>query len=188
MLLQILDDGRLTDSQGRVVNFKNTLLILTSNIGSHHIAEAFGQDTPIDQAQYERIRERVLGDLRMAFRPEFLNRLDEIVVFRPLNSADLARIIDLLLARLYRRLADRNITLMLDESARALIAEEGYDPAYGARPLRRAIQRLVENPLAKLLLEGTVGDGDTIEVTAADDQLAFSRQVATAAPALAGAS
>ncbi|MCG3151930.1 MAG: Chaperone protein ClpB [bacterium] len=188
MLLQILDDGRLTDSQGRVVNFKNTLLILTSNIGSHHIAEAFGQDTPIDQAQYERIRERVLGDLRMAFRPEFLNRLDEIVVFRPLNSADLARIIDLLLARLYRRLADRNITLVLDESARALIAEEGYDPAYGARPLRRAIQRLVENPLAKLLLDGTFEDGDTVAITAAEDQLEFSRQVPASAPALAGAS
>jgi len=173
MLLQILDDGRLTDSQGRVVNFKNTLLILTSNIGSHHIAELFGQETAIDEAQYQRIHERVMGDLRMAFRPEFLNRLDEVVVFRPLNTTDLAQIIELLLGKLRKRLADRELGLELTDAAKAILAEEGYDPAYGARPLRRAIQRMIENPLAKLLLEGAFIEGDTILIDRVGDDLTF---------------
>ncbi|HEX8431904.1 MAG TPA: AAA family ATPase, partial [Longimicrobium sp.] len=162
VLLQILDDGRVTDSQGRAVNFRNSVIIMTSNIGSPLILERSGElQDPMRAAEVEAV---VLAELRHHFRPEFLNRVDDIIVFKPLGTAELKTIVELQLRRLERMLADRKITLRLTDAARALIAEEGHDPAYGARPLKRAIQRLVQNPLAMRVLEGEFGDGDTILV------------------------
>jgi ATP-dependent Clp protease ATP-binding subunit ClpB len=162
VLLQILDDGRVTDSQGRAVNFRNSVIIMTSNIGSPLILERSGElQDPMRAAEVEAA---VLAELRHHFRPEFLNRVDDIIVFKPLGTAELKTIVELQLRRLEQMLADRKITLRLTDAARALIAEEGHDPAYGARPLKRAIQRLVQNPLAMRVLEGEFGDGDTILV------------------------
>lgn len=166
ILLQILDDGRLTDSQGRTVDFRNTVIIMTSNIGSSWILETGTSDWP-------QVETRVTAALRGHFKPEFLNRVDDIIIFRPLGEEHIARIVDLQLARLDALLADRKITLRLTEDAKALIASEGYEPAFGARPLKRAIQRLVQNPLALALLEGKFSDGDTITAHAAGDHIRF---------------
>jgi ATP-dependent Clp protease ATP-binding subunit ClpA len=157
VLLQVLDDGRLTDSQGRTVDFKNTVLIMTSNVGSQYIAGLSGRD-----ADYNEMRQQVMEALRLQFRPEFLNRIDEVIVFHALTEADLTAIVDLLLADLQRRLASQDITLELTPAARRLIAREGTDPAYGARPLKRTIQRLVENPFARALLQGQFKAGNRI--------------------------
>ena len=158
ILLQILDDGRLTDSQGRTVDFRNTVVIMTSNLGSQEILDrAKGVDWAI-------VEQEVMAILRRHFRPEFLNRIDDIVVFRPLGREELERIVDIQLGRVQRLLAGRKITLEVTPAARELIAEEGYDPAFGARPLKRAIQRLVQDPLALQILEGRFGDGDTVIV------------------------
>jgi ATP-dependent Clp protease ATP-binding subunit ClpB len=162
MLLQVLDDGRLTDGQGRTVDFKNAVIIMTSNVGSQFIAAFTRRGDGEDAAAYDTMRAQVIESLRAQFRPEFLNRVDEVIVFHALTDADLAAIVDLLVADLQRRLADRELTLELTPSARAVIGREGHDPAYGARPLRRTIQRLVENPLARALLEGRFATGDTI--------------------------
>jgi ATP-dependent Clp protease ATP-binding subunit ClpB len=156
ILLQILDDGRLTDSQGRTVDFRNTVIIMTSNIGSQYILEAAAN------RDWELVETQVLQALRQHFRPEFLNRVDDIVVFRPLGEEQIERIVDLQLVRLRRLLSDRKLTLELTPAAKRLIADEGYDPAYGARPLKRAIQRLLQNPLALAVLEGRFTDGDRI--------------------------
>ncbi|HET6764879.1 MAG TPA: ATP-dependent chaperone ClpB [Longimicrobiaceae bacterium] len=162
VLLQILDDGRVTDSQGRTVNFRNTVIIMTSNIGSPMILERSAQlADPVTAVEVETA---VLGELRRHFRPEFLNRVDDVIVFRPLGMEQLTHIVRIQLKRLESLLADRKITLQVTDAARELIAEEGYDPAYGARPLKRAIQRLVQNPLAMRVLEGDFGDGDTVVV------------------------
>jgi ATP-dependent Clp protease ATP-binding subunit ClpB len=150
VLLQVLDDGRLTDGQGRTVDFRNTVLIMTSNIRSA-----------------EQMREH--------FRPEFLNRIDEIVVFEPLDKEQLAEIAELQLGRLRARLAERKLTLELTDAAKEVLAEAGWDPAYGARPLKRALQRLVENPLAQRLLEGEFVEGDVIRIDAQNGELAFER-------------
>jgi ATP-dependent Clp protease ATP-binding subunit ClpB len=150
VLLQVLDDGRLTDGQGRTVDFRNTVLIMTSNIRS---AEA----------------------MRDHFRPEFLNRIDEIVVFDALDKAQLAEIAELQLERLRLRLAERKLSLELTDAAKEVLAEAGWDPTYGARPLKRALQRLVENPLAQRLLEGEFAEGDTIRVDAQHGELVFER-------------
>ncbi len=158
VLLQVLDDGRLTDSQGRTVDFKNTVLIMTSNIGSQAIAAVGGRDA----SAYEEMKRQVQEALRLQFRPEFLNRIDEVIVFHPLTDADLAAIVDLLLADLQHRIAEQDITLTLTPGARALVAREGTDPAFGARPLRRTIQRLVENPFARALLKGEFRPGDVV--------------------------
>ncbi|HET7727232.1 MAG TPA: ATP-dependent chaperone ClpB [Candidatus Limnocylindrales bacterium] len=163
VLLQVLDDGRLTDSQGRTVDFKNTVVIMTSNIGSQQIAAYAGRR---DDATYEQMKRQVTDQLRAHFRPEFLNRVDEVIVFHSLTEANLAAIVDLLLADLQRRLADKDILLELTPAARALIAREGTDPAYGARPLKRTIQRLVENPFARALLSGTFAPGDRVKADA----------------------
>jgi ATP-dependent Clp protease ATP-binding subunit ClpB len=157
VLLQILDDGRLTDSQGRVVDFRNSVIIMTSNIGGQYIVDAGG-------ASWDRVEERVRDELRNHFRPEFLNRVDDIIVFRPLSREDLVRIVDLQLVRLEQLLAGRNLKLELTPEARALLAEQGYDPVYGARPLKRVIQRELQNRIALELLEGTFNEGDTIRV------------------------
>ncbi|MBM4407064.1 MAG: ATP-dependent chaperone ClpB [Chloroflexi bacterium] len=163
VLLQVLDDGRLTDSQGRTVDFKNTVVIMTSNIGSQVIAQYAGRG---GDTAYEEMKRGVTEQLRLQFRPEFLNRIDEVIVFHALTEANLAAIVDLLLADLGRRLAEHDLVLELTPAARALIAREGTDPAYGARPLKRTIQRLVENPLARALLQGQFRAGDRIAVDA----------------------
>ncbi len=168
ILLQILDDGRLTDSQGRLVDFRNSVIIMTSNIGSHMILERSGGD-------WDAIESDVTAELRRHFRPEFLNRVDDIIVFRPLGRAELRSIVDLQLARLHHLLRDRTITLQITEAAEDLIAEEGYDPAFGARPLKRAIQKYIQNPLALRLLEGEFNDGDVIVVDRDGGKIVFRK-------------
>jgi ATP-dependent Clp protease ATP-binding subunit ClpB len=163
VLLQVLDDGRLTDGQGRTVDFKNTVIVLTSNVGSQFITGFAGRR---DEESYEQMKTQVTDTLRQVFRPEFLNRIDEIIVFHALTEDDLAHIVELLLADLTRRLTEHDLTLEVTPAARQLIAAEGYDPVYGARPLKRSIQRLVENPLARALLEGKFKPGTTIKVDA----------------------
>ncbi|MFO0847884.1 MAG: ATP-dependent chaperone ClpB [Gemmataceae bacterium] len=160
-LLQVLDDGRLTDGQGRTVDFKNTIVIMTSNVGSQKILQYRG--STIGEL-YERMRDEVLNELRKQFRPEFLNRIDEIIVFHALRQDELKKIIDVQLARLRDRLADRKINLALTDAAKAHLVQVGYDPAYGARPLKRTLQKEVETRLAKLMLTGEVRDGMTVEV------------------------
>jgi ATP-dependent Clp protease ATP-binding subunit ClpB len=155
VLLQVLDEGRLTDSQGRTVDFSNTVIILTSNIGSQHISHAQSD---------EEIRAAVMADLRQAFRPEFLNRLDETVVFRQLGRDQLRAIVDIQLERFARRLATREIALVASEEAKDLLGQLGFDPSYGARPLKRIVQRLLENPMAEAILAGDYRPGDTIQV------------------------
>jgi ATP-dependent Clp protease ATP-binding subunit ClpB len=167
VLLQVLDDGRLTDGHGRTVNFRNTVIIMTSNIGSQLILELRGAD----ERSYQRMREQVLEALRRHFRPEFLNRVDEVVVFRALTEAELAKIVEIQLDGLRRRLADRRITLEVTEAARNHLAKIGYDPVFGARPLKRAIQREVETPVARLIVGGKLRDGGTVRVDVAGDAL-----------------
>ena len=173
ILLQILDDGRLTDSKGRTVDFKNTVLIMTSNLGSREI-----QAVADDEKQ---VREAVLEVLRGHFKPEFLNRVDDIVIFHQLSRAQIGDIIEIQLERLRRTLADRDMHLALDDSAKALLAREGYDPLYGARPLKRAIQTLIQNPLASKLLRGEVLPGQAIRVSADGDQMRFTTEAAAEA-------
>ncbi|MBA3580144.1 MAG: ATP-dependent chaperone ClpB [Gemmatimonadaceae bacterium] len=158
ILLQILDDGRLTDSQGRTVDFRNSVIVMTSNIGSHYILERSGADWAETETQ-------VMGALRQHFRPEFLNRVDDVIVFRPLGAGELDSIIDLQLDRLHNLLADRKLTLELTPDAKKLVAAEGFDPAYGARPLKRSIQRMLQDPLAMAVLEGKFIAGDHILAT-----------------------
>src|SRR5262249_30277682 len=158
---QILDDGRLTDSQGRLVDFRNTVIIMTSNIGSSYIVEAGAQAT--DEA-WDRVDRRVRDELRNHFRPEFLNRVDDIIVFRPLSREDLLQIVDLQLRSLERALSGRRLQLDLTPDAKAWLAEQGYDPVYGARPLKRVIQRELQNAIALEVLEGRFQEGDTIRV------------------------
>jgi ATP-dependent Clp protease ATP-binding subunit ClpB len=166
ILLQILDDGRLTDGQGRTVDFRNTVIIMTSNLGSQIIQEMAGRP-------FEDVRESVMAVLRDHFRPEFLNRVDEVIVFRPLTEEQLAAIVDIQLRRLEKRLAERRIQLVVTDAARKLLAQRGWDPVYGARPLKRAIQRSVQDPLAMMLLEGKFSDGDAVEVDAPNGELTF---------------
>jgi ATP-dependent Clp protease ATP-binding subunit ClpB len=168
-LLQILDDGRLTDAQGRTVDFRNTVIIMTSNIGSVHLMDGMTTDGEISEAA----RARVMGDLRGHFRPEFLNRVDEIVLFTPLTLAEIERIVDLQIEDVRRRLADRHLTLELTDEARAFIAREGYDAVYGARPLKRFIQREVETRIGRALLAGDVQDGATISLDVWGDELSI---------------
>jgi ATP-dependent Clp protease ATP-binding subunit ClpB len=169
-LLQILDDGRLTDAQGRTVDFRNTVIIMTSNIGSPYLLEGLtgSGEIPPD------VRDRVMAELRGAFRPEFLNRVDDIVLFKPLTLEEIERIVALQLDEVGNRLAERRINLEVSEPARLLIAREGYDPVYGARPLRRFIQHEVETRIARTLLSGEIQDGATIAVDADGDQLLIS--------------
>jgi ATP-dependent Clp protease ATP-binding subunit ClpB len=168
-LLQILDDGRLTDGKGRTVDFKNTIIIMTSNVGSLEISEYAGKDE-------EKMKTKVMESLRYHFKPEFLNRLDDIIIFHALDRGQIKQIVDIQVGRLNKRLAERKLTLELDDTARQMLANEGFDPAYGARPLKRAIQRLVENPLALEILAGKFLPGETIEATADGERLRFVRQ------------
>ncbi|HEY6808289.1 MAG TPA: ATP-dependent chaperone ClpB [Gemmatimonadales bacterium] len=170
VLLQILDEGRLTDSQGRTVDFRNTVLIMTSNLGSQYILET-------GTGNWEQVETKVLELLRQAFKPEFLNRVDDTIIFRPLSNDDIARIVDLQIARFATLLAERKLTLDITPAARALIVAEGYDPVYGARPLKRAIQRLLQNPMALAVLEGEYAEGDRVKVdrTPTGTSLTFER-------------
>ena len=167
VLLQVLDDGRITDSQGRTVDFKNTILIMTSNIGSQYLLEGIGEDGEINDSA----RELVMGDLRGHFRPEFLNRLDEIILFRPLTKDNIGHIIDLQIADLNRRLAAQQLAIELTEAAKERIVEEGYDPVYGARPLKRYMQKHIETLAARMILGGEVLEGNTIVINAGDGDL-----------------
>jgi ATP-dependent Clp protease ATP-binding subunit ClpB len=170
VLLQILDEGRLTDGHGRVVNFKNTVVIMTSNIGSQWIRDLVGADE-------EEMRRRVLEALNQHFRPEFLNRVDEIIIFHSLSLEDLVKIVDIQLVHLEKRLADYKITLQVSEEAKRYLAQEGFDPVFGARPLKRVIQREIQDPLAREMLEGKFSEGETVRVVLRDGQLAFEKAV-----------
>ena len=173
ILLQVLDDGRITDSQGRTVDFRNTVIVMTSNIGSDHILDVSG-----DESQFAEMQERVLGALRGHFRPEFLNRVDDLIIFHPLSKDELRAIVTIQLKRLYKLLADQKIALHVSESAIDYVADKGYDPVYGARPLKRAIQRELENPIATKILENTFVEGCKVVIDYIEDRLKF--QVKTA--------
>ncbi|MEZ5458757.1 MAG: AAA family ATPase [Steroidobacteraceae bacterium] len=171
MLLQVLDDGRLTDGQGRTVDFRNSVVIMTSNLGSNVIQEYAGEKN------YVRMKSAVMEIVQQHFRPEFINRVDDIVVFHPLGTEQIRAIVDIQLGLLRKRLIDRDMDLVLDEAARDLLGESGFDPVYGARPLKRAIQQQVENPLAQALLRGEFGAGDRIRASVVDGQLNFAKAV-----------
>ncbi|MBR5423211.1 MAG: AAA family ATPase, partial [Clostridia bacterium] len=167
VLLQVLDDGRITDSQGRTVDFKNTIIILTSNLGSQYLLEGIDENGEISQEA----KDAVMAELHRAFRPEFLNRLDETVLFRPLTKENLTGIIDILVKSLRSRLADRSLTLAITDEAKSLIIDRGFDPLYGARPLKRYLQSSVETLLARAILGGNVKAGDTLTVDVANGEL-----------------
>ena len=167
VLLQVLDDGRLTDGQGRTVDFRNALIIMTSNLGAEYLVnQPEGQDS-------DAVRDEVMGSVRGHFRPEFLNRLDEIVLFHRLQRSQMRGIVEIQLDRLRQLLEDRKIEIDLDDSALGWLAQKGYDPAYGARPLKRVIQKDVQDPLADKLLAGEILDGQSVEVSAGTDRLLF---------------
>ena len=167
VLLQVLDDGRITDSQGRTVDFKNTILILTSNIGSSYLLEGIDENGEIS----EEARKAVLDQLHASFRPEFLNRLDETILFKPLRPQDITGIIDILLAELNERLAEKELHVSLTDAAKAFVTEQAYDPSFGARPLKRYLQKNVETLLAKKILRGDVHMGEEIVLDVKDDAL-----------------
>jgi ATP-dependent Clp protease ATP-binding subunit ClpB len=171
VLLQVLDDGRLTDGQGRTVDFRNTVVIMTSNLGSNVIQELAGEKN------YTRMKASVMEIVQQHFRPEFINRIDDMVVFHPLGSAEIRAIVGIQLGGLRKRLLERGIEFALDDKVLDLLAEAGYDPVYGARPLKRAIQQQVENPLAQQLLQGRFGPGDRVQgVVDGEGRIAFEKK------------
>jgi ATP-dependent Clp protease ATP-binding subunit ClpB len=172
VMLQVLDDGRLTDGKGRTIDFKNAVIIMTSNVGSHLIAEQVGAG---EITLSEGTRREVLDVLRQQFRPEFLNRVDDIIVFHPLGREQMRTIIDIQLRGLVKRLEDRKIRVDLTEAAKDLLIAEGYDPAYGARPLKRTLQRQVLDQLAMRVLQGEFGEGDLVRIDAEHGQLRFTK-------------
>ena len=175
ILLQVLDDGRLTDGQGHTVDFRNTLIVMTSNLGADFLVnQPEGQDT-------DAVRDQVMGVVRAAFRPEFLNRIDEIILFHRLKKSEMTRIVDIQMMRLQKLLDDRKITITLDAGAREWLAEKGWDPAYGARPLKRVIQKSVQDPLAEMILAGSIKDGEKVTVSAGKQGLTFNGKLAQAA-------
>jgi ATP-dependent Clp protease ATP-binding subunit ClpB len=175
VLLQVLDDGRLTDGQGRTVDFRNTLIVMTSNLGAEYlVAQPEGEDS-------DKVRDLVMAEVRRHFRPEFLNRIDEIILFHRLKREHMGRIVDIQMERLAKLLEDRKITITLDNKAREWLADKGYDPAYGARPLKRVIQKSVQDPLAELILSGRIKDGEKVKISAGRDGLSFNGEVAAAA-------
>jgi ATP-dependent Clp protease ATP-binding subunit ClpB len=189
VLLQVLDDGRLTDGQGRTVDFKNTIVIMTSNLGSPIIQEYFSRSRR-EEAQtsnskssksrdldsYKDLEKEIMAELKRHFRPEFLNRVDDVIIFQSLDEEDLARIVDIQLEKLKKRLTQQQLTLDVDVAAKKLLAREGYDPQFGARPLKRAVQERILNPLSMRLLEGDFKPGDKIKVTAKGDELVFEKK------------
>jgi ATP-dependent Clp protease ATP-binding subunit ClpB len=168
VLLQVLDDGRLTDGQGHTVDFRNTLIVMTSNLGAEFLVnQPEGQDT-------DAVKDQVMAIVRSAFRPEFLNRVDEIILFHRLKRAEMGRIVDIQLHRLQKLLDERKIAIALDPAAREWLADKGYDPAYGARPLKRVIQKSLQDPLAELILSGKIKDGEKVKVSAGQQGLTFN--------------
>ncbi len=180
MLLQILEDGKLTDSTGRVVDFRNTIILLTSNVGAETIKKqsSMGFSPISDESTYEKMREKILDEAKRAFKPEFLNRLDDIICFRTLTKPDLVQILDLEISKVAARLKIKGIVLSLDEKAKEFLVGKGYDPTYGARPMRRAVERHLEDPLAEARLKGTIVDNEPITVTAEGDKLTFVQKAA----------
>jgi ATP-dependent Clp protease ATP-binding subunit ClpC len=178
MLLQILEEGKLTDNVGRVVNFRNTIILMTSNVGSDTIRKqsTLGFSPISDENSYEKMRDKILDEAKKTFRPEFLNRLDDIIVFRSLTKADLIEILDLELTKVMQRLKARNIVLQLDEKAKDHLVSKGYDPLYGARPMRRAVERSLEDPLAEEILRGSFHEGEPVLVTVEGDRLVFTQK------------
>ena len=182
MLLQILEEGKLTDSFGRQVDFRNTIILLTSNVGADRLKKGatMGFSTPDEEQDYERMKENLTEEAKKVFRPEFLNRFDDIVVFRSLGREDLTLILDLELAKVETRLAQRDIHFKLDESARELLLEKGHDPTYGARPMRRSVEKYLEDPMAEEIIRGDLREGGTINISAKDDKLVFNQKQAKA--------
>jgi ATP-dependent Clp protease ATP-binding subunit ClpB len=182
LLLQLLDDGRLTDSHGRTVDFRNSVVIMTSNIGSAHIQEMLGEQAKRPSANWvinnEELKEKIMNDLKTFFRPEFLNRVDEIIVFSPLTKELLKKIVDIQVGRMKRYVKEKNVDITLTESAKEYFADIGFDLLYGARPLKRALQREILNPLALKILDRTFSEGDTVLVDYVDGKTKFTREVA----------
>jgi ATP-dependent Clp protease ATP-binding subunit ClpB len=171
----VLDDGRLTDGQGHTVDFRNTLIVMTSNLGADFLVnQPEGEDT-------DAVRDQVMTVVRAAFRPEFLNRIDEIILFHRLKKSEMTRIVDIQMTRLQKLLDDRKITITLDAGAREWLADKGWDPAYGARPLKRVIQKAVQDPLAEMILAGTIKDGEQVTVSSGKQGLTFNGKLAQAA-------
>jgi ATP-dependent Clp protease ATP-binding subunit ClpC len=187
MLLQILEEGKLTDNVGRVINFRNTIILLTSNVGAEIIKKqsTMGFSPISDVNSYEKMRETIMDEAKRLFRPEFLNRLDDIIVFRSLTKPDLIEILDLEIAKVMERLKAKNLMLNLDAKAKDFLVEKGYDPTYGARPMRRSVERYLEDPLAEELLRGNLHEGEPVDVTAEEGKLVF-KQKASAEGAGAG--
>jgi ATP-dependent Clp protease ATP-binding subunit ClpC len=188
MLLQILEEGKLTDSLGRIVNFRNTIILMTSNVGSDTIKKqsSLGFSPISDESTYERMREKILEESKRVFRPEFLNRLDDAVVFRSFTKQDLIQILSLEVTKVLDRLRKKNLRLELDEQAKEFLVEKGYDPQYGARPMRRAVEKYFEDPLAEEILKGVLHEGELILVTTDKEKLVYP-QPAPAAGAAPGA-
>lgn len=182
MLLQILEEGKLTDNTGRVVDFRNTIILLTSNVGSETLKKnnVIGFGASKDEFSYEKMKEKTLDEAKKAFRPEFLNRLDDVIVFRQLTKPDLITILDLEVTKVMERLKHKNIQLVLDEKAKDFLVEKGFDPQYGARPMRRSVEKHLEDPLAEELLRGNLNPGDPVQVSMADGKLTFSQAAPTA--------
>jgi ATP-dependent Clp protease ATP-binding subunit ClpB len=194
VLLQVLDDGRLTDGQGRTVDFKNTIVIMTSNLGSQNIQEYFERgharesvadsnrkgekevSRALTSRSHDEMEQAVMAELKKHFRPEFLNRVDDVIIFQSLDESEIERIVDIQLEKLKKRLAQQQLTLDVDAAAKKLLAKEGYDPQFGARPLKRAVQDRILNPLSLRLLEGEFKPGDKIKVTVKDGELVFQRK------------
>jgi ATP-dependent Clp protease ATP-binding subunit ClpB len=175
VLLQVLDDGRLTDGQGHTVDFRNTLIVMTSNLGSQFLVDQpEGEDT-------DKVKDQVMAVVRASFRPEFLNRVDEIILFHRLQKSEMGKIVDIQMKRLGKLLEDRKIAITLDPAARDWLADKGWDPAYGARPLKRVIQKSVQDPLAELLLSGRIKDGEKVTISAGKQGLTFNGKLAAAA-------
>jgi ATP-dependent Clp protease ATP-binding subunit ClpC len=184
MLLQILEEGKLTDNVGRVINFRNTIVLLTSNVGAELIRRnsTMGFSPISDENSYEKMKEKIMDEAKRIFKPEFLNRLDDVIVFRSLTKPDLLEILDLEVAKVVERLKGKQIELALDQSAKDFLVEKGYDPTYGARPMRRAVERFLEDPLAEEILKGNLHPNEPITVSLGDGKLVFNQKT-PAAPA-----
>jgi ATP-dependent Clp protease ATP-binding subunit ClpC len=180
LLLQILEEGKLTDNVGRIVNFRNTIILMTSNVGSDIIKRqgTLGFSPITDEATYEKMRERIMDEAKKMFRPEFLNRVDDAIVFRTLTKPDLIQILNLEVGKVLERLKRKNLQLQIDETAKDFLVEKGYDPQYGARPMRRAVERFFEDPLAEEILKGNLHEGEPIFVTTDKEKLVFNQKAA----------
>jgi ATP-dependent Clp protease ATP-binding subunit ClpC len=177
LLLQILEDGKITDSLGRKIDFRNTIIIMTSNVGAETLKRqttmGFGAVKPLGEHEYDAMRDKLLEEAKKTFKPEFMNRLDDIIVFHQLTKPDLMKIVDLEVAKVLKRVKAKEVHIELSDSAKEFLIEKGYDPMYGARPMRRAVEKYLEDPLAEELLRGNVKAGDTVEVASVDGKLMF---------------